>query len=100
MDPNRFPTAKPTHPFAGRPLQWPEVVMCRFPSRTGRRIERVLKLDETRASFLRLSVERELREREAEIERREREAERAARVAVVETLIAPSRSSSDRFGFG
>jgi len=48
----------------GRPRQWAEDMVARFPTGTFKRIEAALDDEEDRTDFVRVAVERELQRRE------------------------------------
>jgi hypothetical protein len=48
----------------GRPRQWAEDMVARFPAGTFKRIKAALREDEDRTDFVREAVERELKRRE------------------------------------
>lgn len=51
----------------GRPLQWTETTLARFPDGTFKRIQVALDEDEDRTDFIREAVERELQRRERQM---------------------------------
>jgi len=54
---------KSTRARTGRPRQWAENMVARFPAGTFKRIKKMLGKDEDRTDFVREAVERELKRR-------------------------------------